>query len=119
MMTMSRPRTVSVIRKSHCTAPCAAICFTCAVKFLEQHPEANLPETIVHDEYLERLRGLADLGVDFCAQMQFTSPADPNLRGAILEKVLPPDGSDRSPYHVRDLGTISLSRPRCGSLPES
>ena len=28
------------------------------------------------------------------------------LRGAILEKVLPPDGTDRSPYHIRDLGTI-------------
>ena len=31
---------------------------------------------------------------------------DPNLRGAVLEKVLPPDGTDRLPYRVRDLGTI-------------
>jgi len=39
-------------------------------------------------------------------KMQFTNPEDPNLKGAILEKVLPPDGTDRSPYHIRDLGTI-------------
>ena len=38
--------------------------------------------------------------------MQFTRAGDPALNGAILEKVLPPDGSDASPYHVRDLGTI-------------
>ena len=38
--------------------------------------------------------------------MQFTKVADPNLKGAILEKVLKPDGTDRLPYYVRDLGTI-------------
>ncbi|MDD3927200.1 MAG: hypothetical protein PHT33_11150 [bacterium] len=48
----------------------------------------------------------AGKAVMFCRRMQFTSPEDTNLRGAILEKVLPPDGSDRSPYHIRDLGTI-------------
>jgi hypothetical protein len=42
----------------------------------------------------------------FCVSVQFTEPNDANLRGAILEKVLPPDGTDRSPYHIRDLGTI-------------
>lgn len=42
----------------------------------------------------------------YCMSMQFTEPADPNLKGCILEKILPPDGSDRSPYYVRDLGTI-------------
>ena len=47
-----------------------------------------------------------DLALQFCARMQFTDPEDPNLLGAILEKVLPPDGTDRSPYHIRDLGTI-------------
>ena len=41
-----------------------------------------------------------------CLRMQFTNPTDPNLRGAVLEKVLPPDGTDRLPYRVRDLGTI-------------
>ena len=38
--------------------------------------------------------------------MQFRSAADPNLQGAVLEKLLMPDGSDRSPYYLRDLGTI-------------
>ncbi len=42
----------------------------------------------------------------FCLRMQFTKAQDPNLQGAILEKVLPPDGSDASPYYLRDLGTI-------------
>lgn len=50
-------------------------------------------------EYIER-------GLNYCMKMQFTNPEDPNLKGAILEKVLPPDGTDRSPYHIRDLGTI-------------
>jgi hypothetical protein len=45
-------------------------------------------------------------GLEFCLKMQFTNPSDPNLKGAILEKVLPPDGTDASPYHIRDLGTI-------------
>ena len=42
----------------------------------------------------------------YCMKMQFRDVADDNLRGAILEKILPPDGSDRNPYHIRDLGTI-------------
>ncbi len=45
-------------------------------------------------------------GLDYCLRMQFIQPDDPNLKGCILEKVMPPDGTDRSPYHVRDLGTI-------------
>ena len=44
--------------------------------------------------------------LEYCMNMQFTRPQDPNLRGAVLEKVLPPDGTDRSPYEIRDLGTI-------------
>ncbi|MBR2373185.1 MAG: hypothetical protein IKA87_03035 [Lentisphaeria bacterium] len=43
---------------------------------------------------------------NFCMQMQITNPEDPSLRGAILEKVMPPDGSDRIPFLIRDLGTI-------------
>ena len=31
---------------------------------------------------------------------------DRQSKGAILEKILPPDGSDNSPYHLRDLATI-------------
>lgn len=42
----------------------------------------------------------------YARAMQFTRPADDNLTGCILEKVLPPDGSDASPYHIRDLATI-------------
>ncbi len=42
----------------------------------------------------------------YCLSMQFREPQDANLKGCILEKVIPPDGTDVSPYHVRDLGTI-------------
>jgi hypothetical protein len=54
-------------------------------------------ETIV--EYIEK-------GLEYCLAMQFTNPADPNLKGAILEKVMRPDGTDRLPYNIRDLATI-------------
>jgi hypothetical protein len=33
-------------------------------------------------------------------------PKDPNLKSAVLEKVLESDGTDGSPYYIRDLGTI-------------
>lgn len=49
---------------------------------------------------------LAEKALNYCRKMQFLHPQDNNLRGAILEKVLPPDGTDRSPYYIRDLGTI-------------
>lgn len=49
---------------------------------------------------------LAERALQFCCSMQLTRTADPNLSGVVLEKVLPPDGTDRLPYHVRDLGTI-------------
>lgn len=48
----------------------------------------------------------AEKALRYCRKMQFTQPQDENLRGAILEKVLPPDGTDRSPYYLRDVGTI-------------
>lgn len=50
--------------------------------------------------------GHFEKGLEYCLKMQFVNPSDPNLKGAILEKVLPPDGTDNSPYHVRDIGTI-------------
>ena len=53
-------------------------------------------------EFLEGARR----ALRFCLSMQFTRAGDPALNGAIPEKVLSPDGSDASPYHVRDLGTI-------------
>ena len=47
----------------------------------------------------------------FSLNMQFTHPQDPNLKGCILEKVLPPkDGTDASPYQIRDLGTIFFAQ---------
>jgi len=42
----------------------------------------------------------------FGYSMQFVNVSDENIEGAILEKLLPPDGTDRLPYHVRDLATI-------------
>ncbi len=48
----------------------------------------------------------AEKALEFCCAMQFTRASDPNLHGAVLEKMLMPDGSDRLPYHIRDLGTI-------------
>lgn len=69
---------------------CAVICF---LKYYEHSKD----EKII--EYIER-------GLDYCMKMQFTNPDDPNLQGTILEKVIYPEGSDRSPYYIRDLGTI-------------
>lgn len=69
----------------------------CAViMFLEYYRETRDDEIL---PFIER-------GLKFCMSMQFTNPADANLKGALLEKVLPPDGTDRSPYYVRALGTI-------------
>ena len=48
----------------------------------------------------------AEKALDFCCAMQFTHASDPNLQGAVLEKVLMPDGSDRLPYYLRDIGPI-------------
>ncbi|MCK4590308.1 MAG: hypothetical protein KAT86_01040 [Candidatus Latescibacteria bacterium] len=47
-----------------------------------------------------------ELALEYCLNMQFRQVSDPNLKGCILEKVLPPDGTDGSPYYIRDLGTI-------------
>lgn len=51
-------------------------------------------------------REASERSLAFAMRVQFRNPADENLRGAILEKVLPPDGTDVSPYYLRDLGTI-------------
>lgn len=69
---------------------CAALCFL------------DLAELENHDYWISR----AEKALGFCCSMQFTHASDPNLQGAVLEKVLMPDGSDRSPYYIRDLGTI-------------
>ncbi len=49
---------------------------------------------------------LAQRALRFCMNMQLLDVKDQNLDGAVLEKVLPPDHTDASPYHIRDLGTI-------------
>ena len=48
--------------------------------------------------------------------MQLLNCKDPNLQGVILEKVLPPDGTDNLPYYVRDLGTIFFIQAACEYL---
>lgn len=52
------------------------------------------------------LLALIDSAENFCMNMQLTRPEEPSLKGAILEKVCSPDGSDTVPFLVRDLGTI-------------
>ena len=38
--------------------------------------------------------------------MQLRNVSDPNLKGALIEGVEAPDGTDASPYYVRDLAAI-------------
>lgn len=45
-------------------------------------------------------------GLNFCLMMQLRSVQDPNLQGALIEAVEAPDGTDASPYYLRDLSTI-------------
>jgi hypothetical protein len=42
----------------------------------------------------------------FCLMMQLREVHDPNLPGAVIEAVDAPNGSDASPYYLRDLSTI-------------
>ena len=44
--------------------------------------------------------------VEFAMSMQLVSSSDENANGAVIEQLLPPDGSGRNPYHIRDLATI-------------
>nr|MDO8085130.1 hypothetical protein [Candidatus Sigynarchaeum springense] len=55
---------------------------------------------------MERYDRAIETCLKCCTGLQFRVPQDENLLGAILEKVLPPDGTDRNPYYIRDLGTI-------------
>jgi rhamnogalacturonyl hydrolase YesR len=66
------------------------------ISFLEYYGHTGDKKIL---EYIEK-------GLKFCMKAQFTNPADLNLKGAILEKIISPDGTDRSPYHLRDLGSI-------------
>jgi hypothetical protein len=53
----------------------------------------------------QRYEALIERALDFCMHMQLPKARDRNLRGCILEKVNPPDGTDASPYHNRDLAS--------------
>ena len=69
---------------------CAALCFMDRAKIEDR------------EYWMKR----AELCLNYCCAMQFTQAKDPNLQGAVLEKVSMPNGSDASPYYLRDLGTI-------------
>ena len=62
-----------------------------------------------NDEWLTAI----DKALNFCVNMQITEPEDGNLKGVIVEKIHPLHGSDRSPIHIRDLGTIFYIQAVC------
>jgi hypothetical protein len=62
---------------------------------------------------------LIERGLSYGMNMQFTQPEDPNLMGCVLEKIVAPDGTDASPYHIRDLGTIFFVQAMAMYLKES
>ena len=71
-----------------------------------------------HDEtWLDSIR----TGLYFCLMMQFRDVHDPNLQGALIEAVDAPNGSDVSPYYLRDLSTIffvqAVARLLTGEIP--
>ena len=61
---------------------------------------------------------LAPIGkaLRFCMNMQVHSCRDGNLQGVIIEKILPPNGTDESLIHIRDLGTIFFVQAACEAL---
>lgn len=64
---------------------------------------------------------LADIerGMNGCLNMQFTHAKDPNLQGAILEKIIAHGGSDDSPYHLRDLSSIFYAQAASAYLNDN
>ena len=64
----------------------------------------------------ERWMAAARRALRYCLTMQFRDVQDPNLKGALLEQVLPPNGTDRSPYYVRDTATIYFIQAACRFL---
>ncbi len=86
----------------HATSGTGAAC----MMFRDQYAELG------NQEFIPQLV----LGLKYMLSMQFGDPSDPNLRGAILEKVLPPNGSDAAPWYIRDLGTTFFIMPACHIL---
>ena len=58
----------------------------------------------------------AERSLAFGMSVQFIHVSDPNLKGAILEKISPPYNSDASPFQLRDLGTIFFVQAACMAL---
>jgi hypothetical protein len=73
---------------------------------------ADLVREYGDDEWREPIRR----ALGFCRAVQFTRASDPNLQGAILEKVLPPAGSDAPPWYLRELGTFFYVQALCQVL---
>jgi hypothetical protein len=92
---------------SHATSGIA-----CAVLLWEE-----LWQETHEDSWLDSIR----TGLNFCMMMQFRDVRDPNLQGAVIEGVEAPDGTDASPYNLRDLSTIffvqAASRLLTGQIP--
>jgi hypothetical protein len=63
------------------------------------------------DEHLAR-------ALRYCYAMQFTGAKDENLRGAILEKVVHPNGSDAPPWYLRDIGAFFYIQAASRALSE-
>ena len=55
----------------------------------------------------------------FCRSVQFVETEDPDLHGAILEKVLPPAGRDAPPWYLRDVGTFFYVQAVCLMLRDA
>jgi hypothetical protein len=64
----------------------------------------------------ERWRAAARRALRYCLTMQFREVQDPNLKGALLETMIPPNGSDRSPFYVRDIAAIFFVQAACRFL---
>jgi len=69
----------------------------CAAIYLAEYRQFTGDDSVT--EYIDR-------ALQFCVSMQFNCPENPDVDGAILEKILPPDGSAQIPWQLRDLGTI-------------
>ncbi len=67
-----------------------------AILFMELHKETQE----------EKWKQAAELALEYCMRVQVRHAEDSNMQGVIIEKVLYPDGTDKNPYHIRDLGTI-------------
>jgi len=64
----------------------------------------------------ERWMSATRRALRYCLSMQFRDVQDASLKGALLEQLLPPNGSDRSPFYVRDIATIYFIQAACRFL---